>query len=174
MTACTLLEPLGAPSAPPRTARACSIATRDALGDELEQLDVVRVERARDERADVEHADHARRRTSERHAEQRLDPLLAQDRVEDVGVVDVGEDHRPPLGGDPAREALADRDPDALLDLLLDPDRGARDELVRLASSSSTRSVAVEHRRASDEQRAQQLLELEVRERRIGQRLEAA
>ncbi len=41
----------------------------------------------------------------ERHAEHRLDSLLAQERVEDVSVVDVVEDHRPLLGGDPPCEA---------------------------------------------------------------------
>ena len=45
------------------------------------------------ERADVQHADHVAA-NDQRHAEHRLDPLLAQDRVHDVGVVDVVEDHR--------------------------------------------------------------------------------
>ena len=56
----------------------------------------------------------------QRHAEQRADPALAQDRVEDVGVVDVLDRDRAPLGRDPAREPAPHRDPDALLDLLLD------------------------------------------------------
>jgi hypothetical protein len=47
-------------------------------------------------------------------------------------VVDVVEDDRPALGGDAAGEALADRDPDSVLDLLLDSPRCARDELVPL------------------------------------------
>ena len=46
-------------------------------------------------------------------------------------VVDVVEDHRPLLGGNPPREAAADRDTDALLHLFLDPERRPRDELVR-------------------------------------------
>jgi hypothetical protein len=50
----------------------------------------------------------------------RLDALLAQDRVEDVGVVDVVDRDRALLGGDAAGEAAAERDLDALLDLLLD------------------------------------------------------
>jgi hypothetical protein len=101
---------------------------RDTLGDELEQLDVVPRELPLRERTDVEYAER-RARYDERHAEHRLDALLPQDRVPDRELVDV--DHaRPPLGRDPAGEALAERDADALLDLLLDPERRARDELV--------------------------------------------
>ncbi len=44
--------------------------------------------------------------------------------------VDVVEDDGVTLGCDPACEAAAERDPDALLDFLLDPHRGAGDELV--------------------------------------------
>ena len=112
---------------------------RGPVGHELEQLDLVLAEGARNERADVEHAAHLSL-DHERDAEHRLDALLAQERVEDVCVVDVVEDHRPLLGGDPAREAAADRDADALLDLLLDPERGARDELVRLLVEQEDRA----------------------------------
>ena len=45
-------------------------------------------------------------------------------------MVDVIEDHRPLVGGDATGEAPADRDPNALLHLLLDPERGPSDELV--------------------------------------------
>ena len=87
----------------------------------------------------MEHAAHLAL-DDERDAEHRLDPLLAQDRVEDVRVVDVVEDHRPLLGGDAAGEAAADRDADALLDLLLDPERGPGDELVRLLVEQEDRA----------------------------------
>jgi hypothetical protein len=46
-------------------------------------------------------------------------------------VVDVVEDDRLLLGGDPPGEASADRDPDALLDLFFDAERRSRDQLVR-------------------------------------------
>ena len=59
-----------------------------AVGRELEQLGVLGREHARRQRADVQHADHAAV-AEQRHAEQRADPALAQDRVQDVGVVDV-------------------------------------------------------------------------------------
>ncbi len=58
-----------------------------------------------------------------------------------IGVIDVGNEDRPPLGRDPPREAPPDRDPDALLDLLLDPFAArARSTPAR---SSSSRKAAV-------------------------------
>ena len=57
-------------------------------------------------------------------------------------MVDVGDEDRDPLGGDPAGEALADRDPNALLDLLLDPLGRARDELLGPSSSSRIATVS--------------------------------
>jgi hypothetical protein len=47
-------------------------------------------------------------------------------------MIDVIEDHRLPVRCYAARETTADWDTHALLDLLLDPDRCPRDELVRL------------------------------------------
>ena len=77
------------------------------------------------------------------------------------------------LRGDPAGEAAADRDPDALLDLLLDPDRRARDELVRLLVEQQDRArVDLEDLAGADEQRGEQLVELEMRQRGIRDRLQ--
>ena len=67
----------------------------------------------------------------QRRTEQRLDALLAQNRVEDARVVDVVDRDRPALRGDATGEPLADGDPRTDLDLLLEPFRRARDELVR-------------------------------------------
>ena len=67
---------------------------RDALRHQLEQLDVGVRESPRHERADVQHADHLTV-DAQRHAEHRLDALLAKDRIDHVGVVDVVENHRP-------------------------------------------------------------------------------
>ena len=97
---------------------------RGAVGGVLEQLAVLVGERARGERAHVQHAERAPL-DEQRDAEQRADALLAQDRVHDVGVVDVLDRDGPALGHDAAGEALADGDRDALLDLLLDALRGA-------------------------------------------------
>ncbi len=68
----------------------------------------------------------------QRDAEQRRDSFFAQDGVQDIGVIDVGDEDRDAFGRDPTREALAQRESHALLDLLLDPSGGARDELIRL------------------------------------------
>jgi hypothetical protein len=60
--------------------RAASIAT----AGELEQADVPLTERARAQRTDVHHADHATFDV-QRHAEHRADPALVEDRVDDFG-----------------------------------------------------------------------------------------
>ena len=60
-----------------------------AVGGELEEVAVVVGELAGGEAADVQDADDAAL-DQQRDAEQGADALLAQDRVEDVGVVDVG------------------------------------------------------------------------------------
>ena len=71
-------------------------------------------------------------RRDEGHPEKRLDPLLPEDRVEDLRVVDVVEDYGSALRHDPPREAAADGDADAAFDLLLETDGGACDELASL------------------------------------------
>ncbi len=145
---------------------------RGAVGDELEQLDLVVLEIPRDERADVEDAGHLSLH-DQRHAEHRLDPLLAQDRVEDVCVVDVVEDDRPLLGGDAAGKAAADGDADTLLDLLLDAERGACDELVRLLVEQKDRArVDLEDQPCALEQRAKEVVEPQMRERGVGDGLQ--
>ncbi len=73
--------------------RACSIATAARSAASWSSSTSALDERPRRQRADVEDADHVAC-DEQRHAEHRLDPLLAQDRVEHVGVVDVVEDHR--------------------------------------------------------------------------------
>jgi hypothetical protein len=145
---------------------------RGAVGGELQHLDVLVPEGAPGERADVEHADDAVA-DDERHAEHRPDPLLAQDRVHHVGVVDVVEDHGLPGRGDPACEAAPDRDAHALLDLLLDPDRRACDQLLRvLVEQEDGARVDLEHVAHAQQQRPEQLVELEVRQRGVRQLLE--
>ena len=72
-----------------------------------------------------------------------LDPLLAEQWVEDVRVVDVVEHDRAPFRGDPAREAAANRDPDALFDLFLDSDRGAGDQVLAQLVAEQDRTVSV-------------------------------
>ena len=85
---------------------------RGAVGGELEQVALLVGEVPRRQRADVQHPDHAPL-DEQRHPQQRADALLAQDRVEDVRVVDVLDRDGPALGGDPPGEAAPDRDPHA-------------------------------------------------------------
>ena len=88
-------------------------------------------------------------------------------------MIDVVEDQRPLLGRDAAGEASADRDADALLDLLLDPERRARDELVRLLVEEEDRArVYFEYLPRPLEQSRQQLVEAQVREGGIRDRLQ--
>jgi hypothetical protein len=145
---------------------------RGTVGHELQQLDLVLVEGAVMERADVEDAAHLTL-DDQRDAEHRLDPLLPQDRVEDVSVVDVVEDHRPLLGGDPTGEPTTDRNADALLYLLLDAERSPRDELVRVLVEQEDRArVDLEDLPGPVEQRIEQLVESQVRERGVGDGLQ--
>jgi hypothetical protein len=124
-----------------------------------------------DERAYV---DHTQRFAGDKqgHAEHRLDPLLAQDRVEHVGVIDVGEDHRLPVGRNATGEAQADRDANTPLDLFLDPDRGPRHQFVRaLVEEKHGARVRVEDVADARKKHCEQFVELKVRERRIRDRL---
>ena len=115
-----------------RRVQARSLDPRGGTGGrDLEHGEIALAERPRMQRSDMEHADQVTL-DDQRHAEQRADPLLAQDRIHDVGVVDVGDEDRHALGRDPSREPSSDRDPHALLDLFLDPVRGARDQLLRV------------------------------------------
>ena len=88
-------------------------------------------------------------------------------------MIDVVEDHRLPVRRDAAREAAADRDPHAALDLLLDPDRCPRDELVRLlVEQQDGARVDLEDLAGAEKERRQERVELQMRERRIRERLE--
>ena len=142
--------------------RRCRLA-----GGELEQRRVVIGELARRDRADVQHADDDAL-DQHRDAEQRAYALHAQDRVEDLGVVDVGDVDRRAAGRDAAREAPADRDPHAALDLLLEALGGARDELLRLLVEEQDRGgVHAEDLLRARQQLVEQRLERELGERRV-------
>ena len=101
---------------------------RDALRDDAEQVDLLRPEIASGQRADVDHPEHPVV-DDQRRAGERLDAAPPENRVDDVGTIEVLDHHRAPLGHDLAREAAPDWDPNAGLHLLLEPLGGARDEL---------------------------------------------
>src|SRR5438105_10841350 len=140
---------------------------RGPLRRSLEELDVLRAEAARLERTDVDHADDAVTR-DQRGAEERLDPLLAQERVQHVGVVDVLDRHRPPLLGDPACEAQAEWDPHPALDLLLEPFGGPGHELAGgLVEHEERGRVRLQDVADSGQELVEQRVERQVRERRV-------
>ena len=139
---------------------------RGAVGGELEQLGVGVGEFARRERADVQHADHGAL-DEQRDAEQRADAALAQDRVEDVGVVDVGDVIGRRSAAIRPANPRAERNPHALLDLLLDALGGGRDQLAPVLVEQQERGrVGVEDLGDALEQLLQQLVERQVGERR--------
>ena len=143
---------------------------RHAIARELQQLRVVRRERSRRERPDVEHARHLAL-DHERHAEQRGDPLLTEDRVHDVRLPHVGDEHGLAIGRDATGEAVPDRDPDALLGLPLEATRCTRHELpVLLVDQEDRHGVHGEDVAEAGEQRLHQLVERQVREGRLGDR----
>ncbi len=111
----------------------------------------------------------------QRYSEQRGDPLLTQNRIEDVGVVHVGDEDRDALGRNPAGEALADRNPHALLDLFFDSLRGACDELSRRGVVQQDRDgVDLERLLDADQQLVEKLFERKLGQSRIAQPVRAS
>jgi hypothetical protein len=144
---------------------------RGTVAGELQQLHIVLIEHSVRKRPHVENAEQAVA-DEQRHAEHRLDPLLAQNRIGHVGVIDVREDDRLPVRCDAARETTTDPNPNLLLDLFLDPDRGPRDELVRLLvqQQDSTR-VDTENLAGANKERREESVQLQMCERRISELL---
>src|SRR5690606_39307518 len=97
-------------------------------GGELEQLDLVLGEVPAGEAADVQDADHLAAR-HQRDAEEGADAPVAQDRVDDVRVVDVLEGDRGSSRRDLPGETPSERDADPLAHLLLDAAGGGREEV---------------------------------------------
>jgi plasmid stability protein len=146
---------------------------RGPIGGELEQIHVVGREIAWRQGSDVQDAEHVAPH-DERHADHALDALLAEERVQDVGVLDVVEDDRPSLGCDLAGEAATDRDPDAALDLFFETDRGAGHELLSLLVEEEDRhGVGFEDVADSPQQLSKEIVQLEVRECGVGDNLES-
>ena len=134
---------------------------------EVEQAHFVVVEEVRHERPDVDDAKNIASR-DERRAEQRLDALLAQDRVQHIGVVDVREHDRALLGGDAAGKAAADGNPHALLDLFLDPPRSAGNQLSALLVEEEDRArVGPQGASHPLDKLLQEVVEAQGRERRV-------
>src|SRR5919197_831062 len=136
---------------------------------QLQQRRVVVGEPMRPERADVHDAGHAPLDDQGR-AEQRAHALLAQDRVDDVGVIGVGDEDRHALGRDAPGKAAAERDAHAALDLLLEPARGARDQLLAVLVEHEDRGgVDAERLLGAIEELEQQRVEPELGEHRVAE-----
>lgn len=145
---------------------------RGTIGGELEQGDVVVGERTPLEAADVQHSEDPPLH-DERDAHQGADPLLAEDRIEYVGVVDVVDPDRTPLRRDPPGEPRSQRNPYPALHLLLDAARGARHERGGLAvEEQDGGGVRREDRGDPPQQLLEQVLEGEVGQRNVGELLQ--
>jgi len=121
--------------------------------------------------AHVDDAEHLAAR-DERRAQKGLDALLAQDRIEDIRVVDVREHDRALLGSDAAGKSPADRDADALLHLLLDASCGPRDELrAGLVEQQDRARVDLDRVPNSVDELLKQIAEAHRRERGVRDRL---
>ena len=85
-------------------------------------------------------------------------------------MVDVGDEDRHALGGDATGEALPDRNPHALLDLLLDALGGAGHQLASGRVVEEDRhGVDTQGLPDADQQLVQELLQAQLGERRIAQ-----
>jgi hypothetical protein len=151
--------------------RACVLdRERRPVGRELQQLDVLVTELPGAERPDVENSKDLPG-DEQRDAQHRLDALVPKDLIENVGVVDVREYDGRAARGDSTGETPPDRDPHPLLDFFLDSDRRSGDQLVRLGVEEEHRAgLDVEALLRPQENRSEQLVEIEVGERRVGQR----
>ena len=90
-------------------------------------------------------------------------------------MIDIAEHDGSALGSHAAGEAAAEWDADAALHLLLDPDRRAGDEFIRLRVQQQHRAcIHVEELAHPQEERGEQLFEFEMRKRGIRQCLEPA
>jgi hypothetical protein len=144
----------------------------DPVGGGLQQVRVVHREAPRCEGSDVQDAQDLAL-CHQGHAEQRADVLLPQDRVEDVRVVDLVDDHRPALGGDAPREPLPDGDADTLAHLLLDPARGGGDQVGRGGiQQEDRRGVGVEQGTHPIQEFVEEIRDVEVGERGVGDLLD--
>ena len=149
----------------------CVDRERRPVGDELQQLGVVVRERSRSEGADVQHADRVAV-GDERDAEQGADADVQEDGVADVRMIHLVEDHGPPFGRHSSREPLPDRNAHAAAHLFLDALRRGCDHLARgPVDEQDGRRVDLEDLSHPLQQRVEELVDLEVGERSLGDRL---
>ena len=144
-----------------------------AIGDELHQFDLIVRERMRCRRAHVHDPDHLAVR-QQRDAQERTDPLLEEDRIQDGAVVHSIERDRPSFGSDTSGEPLPDRDTDPLLDFFLYPFRCSGDELIRRwVEQQDGCRVGIQDVPHAQEQLVEQIVHTQMGEGRISDELHA-
>ena len=130
--------------------------------NQLKELHVRFAELTRDERPHMQYTEDLAA-DEQRYADHRADTLRSEDGVQNVLVVHTPDHERVAFSRDASRESLAHRDPDPLLDLLLEPLRGSRDEIVRpMVQQEHGRRVHLEDVADSDQQLIEEVLRGEV------------
>ena len=105
----------------------------------------------------------------QRDAEHHLDPLLPEERVRDGGGVHARQSDGLHAGGDRSGEPVAERDSHALADLLLQPARSARNEIIRARVAQQDRGrVGDECGPDPVQQLGEQVVDVEARQLDIG------
>ena len=144
----------------------------DAIGDQAQHPDLVLVEPTGTQGAHVDHPDGLPLE-DQGDAEERAETLLPEDRARVLDAGQVLEEHRLPLGGDAPGDAAAHRDADAVRDLLLQPMGRPDGELSTVLGEQEDHDGVGRERLADPvDQLAEQVVELEVGERRVGHALE--
>jgi hypothetical protein len=100
---------------------------RDAIGHELQQLDVLIAESASRKRADVQYSEY-RPAHEQGHPDDGVDTGLPQDRIHHRGGVDAVEEQGAFLRSDAPSESLTERHAHALPHLILEAFGGGGDE----------------------------------------------
>ena len=142
---------------------------RRPVGGQLEQRGIVGGEHPVLQRPGVQHPEH-RAVDQQRHAHQRPDTPLQQQRVSTRPCSTRSRMTGPPLGGDAARETPADRDPDPLDDFLLQAAGRRGDQLTaRVVQQQHRSGIGIQDRPHPVEQRGEKLIGAQVRQCLIGQ-----
>ena len=110
----------------------------------------------------------------ERETEHHFDALLPQQRIRDGRRIHPTEQDRTPCRSDPSCKPRTQRNPYALAHLLLDTSRGCRDKFLRcLIEEQHGRRIGTEHFANSCQELGQQIINVEMCQSRIGERLKA-
>ena len=122
----------------------------------------------------MQHPDDGRV-VEQRHADHPADAVPEQDRVDHVGGVDVRDHHRLSGRGHPAGESGAERNANALPDLVLQPLGGDRgEECAGVIHQQDRRGVDTEQFAHPGQQLVEQFFEGELRQCHVGDRLDPA